>query len=148
MASIQFETYTWGVNHFEEEFFKGEYRDYEESGYMNDLSLEILKDEYVKGNTALFNELHRIISETDTNVTTYISSEDKWLYCSITLITNKNGKNVLVIHNFENGITFTFEADTYFLNLKGIINSIVNNDSVPLYVIRKIYTSEKIIYSL
>ena len=147
MASIQFEPYTWGVNHFEEEFFKGEYRDYEESGYTNDVTLAALKDEYVKGNTALFNELTRIISESDTNVTTYVSSEDKWIYCSITL-TTLNTNNVLFIHHFDNGTTFTFEADTYFLNLKRIVNWIVNNDSVPLYVIRKIYTSEKIIYSL
>jgi hypothetical protein len=148
MASIQFETYTWGVNHFEEEFFKGEYKDYEESGYMNDLTVKTLKDEYIKGNTALFNELQRIITESDTNVTTYISSEDKWIYCSITLNTTKNGKNVLLLHNFQNSTTFTFEADTYFLNLKLIVNSIVQNDSVPIYVIRKIYTSEKIIYSV
>ena len=148
MASIQFETYTWGVNHFEEEFFNGEHRDYEDSGYMNDVTLKSLKDEYINGNSALFNEIYRIISESDTNVTTYVSSEDKWIYSSITLNTDNNGKNVLLVHNFENCTTTTFEADTYLLNLKRVINWIVKNDSVPLYVIRKIYTSEKIIYSV
>jgi hypothetical protein len=148
MSLVDFEPYKWGVNHFEEEFFKGEYKEYEESGYMNDLSIKTLRDQYIKGNTALFDELFRIVTESDTNVTTYVSSEDKWIYCSITLNTNKDGKNVLLIHDFENGTTSTFEADTYFLNLKSIINWIVNNDSVPIYVIRKIYTSEKVIYSV
>ena len=146
MSSVQFETYTWGVNHFEEEFFKGEYRDYEDSGYMNDITLKNLKDLYIKGNTALFNELFRIITESDINVTTYVSSEDEFVYCSITLNTTNAGKNVLVIHEFKSGTTFTFEADTYFLNLKNIVNWIVNNDSLPLYVIRKIYTTSKVLY--
>jgi len=148
MSLVDFEPYTWGVNHFEEEFFKGEYKEYEESGYMNDLTIKTLRDQYIKGNTALFDELFRIVTESHTNVTTYVSSEDKWIYCSITLNTNKDGKNVLLIHDFESGTTSTFEADTYFLNLKSIINWIVNNDSVPIYVIRKIYTSEKVIYSV
>jgi hypothetical protein len=148
MDSAQFDSYTWNLTPFQEAFFNGKYTSYENSNYLNEKSVAILKDEYIKGNTALFHELSRMITESDTNLTTYVSSEDDSIYCTVTLNTNAHGKNVILVHDFQTCTTTTCDSDNYFLNLKDIVNWIVNNEDLPIYAVRKIYTSEKLIYSV
>ena len=134
-------SHTWTLTDFDVKFFNGDYASYEDSMYLNTQTIVELKDKYIKGNTALINELTRIIFDNIAD-TTYVVGKDKYMINHSIILHN----NVIVVHELETGTTETFKADTSFENLKNIVNWIVNNENLPIYVIDKIYNIEKIIY--
>ena len=131
-------SYTWQLTKFENDFFnKSLYTSFEESSYLDEDSIIVLRDEYIKGNTALFNEITRVISTGD-STTRYIKGDGQYEIVATFSFEN----NMFYVYDTNSGTGVEFET-TEIIDMISWINM---SGHLPIYVIEEIYTDEKVIF--
>jgi hypothetical protein len=128
----------WKLTKFENDFFNNSlYKSFEESSYLDEKSIIVMRDKYIKGNTALFNEITRVISTGD-STTRHLKGEGQY--------------KVLATFSFENNLFYVYDrtsctgVEFETTEIIDMISWINMSGHLPIYIIQEIYTNEKIIF--
>ena len=142
--------YSYKLTDFENEFFNTQiYKDYEESHHLDEKSIIVLRDDYIKGNTAIFHEISRIISTNDDTLT-HITGD------CLSVIPESPCNSIDVTLHFKNNLIClkcnisdsfeTFDTSDIIKIIYWIADD--NGVGIPISVVKNIYTSDKILYQL
>jgi hypothetical protein len=139
--------YTWELIGFENKFFNGAWKSYEESnGYTDEEMLEI-KEAYVNGNTALFHEIIKIMNDDcDPKVSFWIHmGEMKYHMYRV--------DHSLTIQEYCGDITdilneYTYDAVKSIEEIREVIDYMTNvREYLPINTISVIKKGDELVYS-
>jgi hypothetical protein len=140
--------YTWELLKWEKEFYDGLWRNYEDSNGYTDDEMLVIKDAYVKGNTALFHEISKIMNDDcDPNVSLWIHMRGDMKYHI------HRDDHSLTIKEYCGDITdilneYTYDAVKSTEEIREVIDDITNvREYLPINTISVIKKGNEIVYS-
>ena len=132
------DTYTWELTKRDIDFYGGDWKRYEDSNGYSDEEMERIKDLFVKGNTAAFHEIVKLLNDSITLTVTLPYDEIHSLYF-------KNGS--LEVYSSDSGEDVSFGTPKTIEEIREVVAYLTSaGDYLPITCIKSIKKGTEFVY--